>query len=110
MIRSKKILGLTDDAKLDKLLLTDDARQYLGIAIWHALCWIHEIRLYKKLNPVIDFHRFLLEKYISNLWDYYDKLNKYRDKPDEKVKEELEREFDKLFSKKTGYEELGTVM
>src|SRR3990170_6425605 len=37
---------------------------------------------------------------------YYDKLNKYRDKPDEKVKEELEREFDKLFSKKTGYEEL----
>ncbi len=102
----KKILGLTDDAKLDKLLLTDDARQYLGIAIWHALCWIHEIRLYKKLNPVIDFYRFLLEKHISNLWDYYDKLNKYREKPDEKVKEELEREFDMLFSKKTGYEEL----
>ncbi len=102
----KKILGLIDDAKLDKLLLTDDARQYLGIAIWHALCWIHEIRLYKKLNPVIDFHRFLLEKFISDLWDYYDKLNKYRDKPDEKVKEELGKEFDKLFSKKTGYEEL----
>jgi len=102
----KKILGLIDDTKLDKLLLTDDARQYLGIAIWHALCWVHEIRLYKKLNPVIDFHRFLLEKFISNLWDYYDKLNKYRDKPDEKGKEELEREFDKLFSKKTGYEEL----
>ena len=102
----KKILGLIDDAKLDKLLLTDDARQYLGIAIWHALCWIHEIRLYKKLNPVIDFHRFLLEKFISDLWDYYDKLNKYMDKPDEKAKEELGKEFDKLFSKKTGYEEL----
>ncbi len=102
----KKILGLTNDAKLNKLLLTDDARQYLGIAIWHALCWIHEIRLYKKLNPVIDFHRFLLEKFISDLWDYYDKLNKYRDEPDEKAKEELGREFDKLFSKKTGYEEL----
>jgi len=102
----KKILGLMDNAKLDKLLLTDDARQYLGIAIWHALCWIHEIRLYKKLNPVIDFHRFLLEKFISDLWDYYDKLNKYRDKPDQNAKEELGKEFDKLFSKKTGYEEL----
>jgi hypothetical protein len=102
----KKILGLIGDAKLNKLLLTDDARQYLGIAIWHALCWIHEIRLYKKLNPVIDFHRFLLEKFISDLWDYYDKLNKYRDKPDENTKEELGKEFDKLFSKKTGYEEL----
>jgi hypothetical protein len=102
----KKILGLLDDGTLDKILLSDDARQYLGIALWHALCWIHEIRLYKKLNPVLDYHRFLLEKFISNLWDYYDKLNKYRDKPDEKVKEELEKEFDKLFSKKTGYKEL----
>jgi hypothetical protein len=67
----------------------DDARQYYGIAMWHALCWIHEIRLCKKLNPVIEYHRLLLEKFISELWDYYEKLNDYWDKPDEKVKEEL---------------------
>ncbi len=102
----KKILGLTNDGKLDKKLITDDARQYLDIAMWHALCWVHEIRLFKKLNPVIDFHRFLLEKFISDLWDYYDKLNEYRDNPDEKVKEELEKQFDILLSKKTGYDEL----
>lgn len=102
----QKILGLLNDEMLEKILLSDDAKQYLGIAIWHALCWVHEIRLYKKLNPVIDYHRFLLEKFISNLWDYYDKLNEYRDKPDEKVKEELEKEFDTLFSKRTGYDEL----
>jgi hypothetical protein len=102
----QKILGIINDKMLEKILLSDDAKQYHGIALWHALCWIHEIRLYKKLNPVIDFHRFLLEKFISDLWDYYDKLNEYRDKPDEKVKEELEKEFDKLFSKKTGYDEL----
>jgi hypothetical protein len=41
----KKILGLMDDKTLEKILLSDDARQYLGIAMWHALCWIHEIRL-----------------------------------------------------------------
>jgi hypothetical protein len=102
----QKILGIINDKMLEKILLSDDAKQYHGIALWHALCWIHEIRLYKKLNPVIDFHRFLFEKFISDLWDYYDKLNEYRDKPDEKVKEELEKEFDKLFSKKTGYDEL----
>jgi hypothetical protein len=102
----QKILGLINDKMLEKILLSDDAKQYLGIAIWHALCWIHEIRLYKKLNPVIDFHRFLLEKFISDLWDYYDKLNEYKDKPDEKVKEELEKEFDRLLSTKTGYDEL----
>lgn len=102
----KKILGLMDDDTLEKILLSDDAKQYLGIAIWHALCWIHEIRLYTKLNPVIEYHRFLLNKFISNLWDYYDKLNEYRDKPDEKMKDELEKEFEKLFSKKTGYDDL----
>src|SRR5450756_3090335 len=95
-----------DDKTLEKILLSDDARQYLGIAMWHALCWIHEIRLCKKLNPVIEYHRLLLEKFISELWDYYDKLKDYRDKPDEKVKEELEKQFDELFSTITGYAEL----
>jgi hypothetical protein len=58
----QKILGLMDDKTLEKILISDDARQYLGIAMWHALCWIHEIRLCKKLNPVIEYHRLLLEK------------------------------------------------
>jgi hypothetical protein len=102
----KKILGLMDDETLEKILLSDDARQYYGIAMWHALCWIHEIRLCKKLNPVIEYHRLLLEKFISKLWDYYDKLDDYQDKPDEKVKEELEKQFDELFSTITGYAEL----
>src|SRR5659263_772476 len=35
-----------------------------------------------------------------------DKLNEYRDKPDETVKEELEKQFDELFSTITGYSEL----
>lgn len=102
----QKILGLLNDETLGKILLSDDARQYLGIAIWHSLCWVHEIRLHKKLNPVIEYHRLLLDKFISELWDYYHKLNDYRDKPDEKVKEELEKQFDELFSTKTGYVEL----
>ncbi len=36
-------------------MISDDARQYRDIAFYHALCWIHEIRPYKKLykNPII---------------------------------------------------------
>jgi hypothetical protein len=69
-ITIQKILGLLNDETLGKILLSDDARQYLGIAIWHSLCWVHEIRLHKKLNPVIEYHRFLLDNFISKLWDY----------------------------------------
>jgi hypothetical protein len=56
----KSILGLEKDEKMHKIMISDDARQYLGIAVYHALCWIHEIRLYKKLNPLIDYHRIQL--------------------------------------------------
>jgi uncharacterized small protein (DUF1192 family)/transposase-like protein len=102
----KGILGLEKDDKTDKIMITDDARQYLSIAIYHALCWIHEIRLYKKLNPVIDYHRTQLLYFIARLWDFYNELNKYRENPNEKEREKLEVEFDELFSTITGYEEL----
>ncbi|OIQ05754.1 MAG: hypothetical protein AUK59_02640 [Candidatus Altarchaeum sp. CG2_30_32_3053] len=54
MSKSKKeireILGLKENEQLDKILITDDAKQYYYIAILHALCWIHEIRPYRKLG------------------------------------------------------------
>ncbi len=100
------ILGLNDKEKLDKILISDDAKQFADIAIYHALCWIHEIRLYTKLNPVLEYHRIQLQVFIGLVWEFYDKLNKYREKPDNKLKVELEEEFDELFSIKTGYEDL----
>lgn len=46
----KHILGLKKDEKTDKIVISDDARQYQEIAVYHALCWIHEIRLYNTRN------------------------------------------------------------
>lgn len=102
----RRILGLKEGEKTDKILISDDARQFLEIAFYHALCWIHEIRLYKKLNPVLKYHSIQLQSFISAMWKLYDKLNKYRESLDENLKVELEKEFDELFSTKTGYEEL----
>ena len=102
----KGILGLEKDERTDKIMISDDARQYLDIAVHHALCWIHEIRHYRKLNPLIDYHRIQLREFLARVWAFYDRLNKYRENPDEKEKKKLEEEFDELFSTKTGYEEL----
>jgi hypothetical protein len=102
------ILGLEDKKgeKMDKIMISDDAGQFGKISLYHALCWIHEIRLYKKLNPHMDYHRDLLRKFLARVWAFYDMLDKYRENPDGKEKEKLEKEFDALFSTKTGYEEL----
>ena len=70
------IFGLEDGEKIDKILISDDAGQFDEIAVYHALCWIHEIRLYTKLNPHRGYHRDLLQEFLERLWGFYDKLNK----------------------------------
>jgi hypothetical protein len=102
----RKILGLLEGVLAPTPMTTDGARQYKGIAIWHALCWIHEIRFYKKLRPFLDFHRSILEKFMINLWDFYDLLRIYKSDPNINLKGEIEQEFDSLFTRTTGYIEL----
>ena len=102
----RKILGLLEGVYAPTPMTTDGARQYKGIAIWHALCWVHEIRFYKKLKPYLDFHRLILEKFMTNLWDFYDLLKVYKSNPNINLKGEIEREFDSLFTRTTRYIEL----
>src|SRR5262245_7540413 len=54
-----------------KLLLTDDAPQYNQITLYHPLCWVHDGRHYKKLNPIIIMHRKILNDFLEKYWDYY---------------------------------------
>jgi hypothetical protein len=55
---------------MDKIMISDDAGQFDDIAVYHALCWIHEILLYKKLNPHMDYHRDLLRKLLARVWAF----------------------------------------
>ena len=90
----RHIHGLKKDEKTDKIVISDDARQYQEIVVYHALCWIHEIRLYKKLNPLIDYHRVQLKikKFLTRVWAFYDLLDRFRKNPDEEDKGKLETE------------------
>jgi hypothetical protein len=47
-----------------------------------------------------------LKTFLDRYWDYYRKLSKFRIKPDSKVAEQLDDEFDPLFSTKTEYDQL----
>ena len=89
-----------------KILISDDAPQFHDITELRGLCWWHEARLFEKLHPFFDKHRRLLEDFIGKVWDYYERLAKYKENPSEKVKEELSADFDRLFSTVTGYDEL----
>lgn len=103
----KNILGLGEDEKIkDKVMITDDARQYFLVALLHALCWIHEIRHFIKLNPFLEINKKKLFEFLTEIWKFYKQLEEYKENPDELQKGLLGKRFDELFSTKTGYEQL----
>ena len=88
------------------ILLCDDAPQYKLLALLIAACWVHAGRHFKKLHPKIIYHQQLLDEFSTRFWAFYQKLKAYKQKPDVKTAQQLEKEFDTLFETKTGYQEL----
>ncbi len=89
-----------------QVLLTDDAPQFKQITNLLALCWVHDGRHYKKLEPVIPYHREQLNAFLDRYWDYYRKLLAFKAAPNETLATSLSSEFEALFTTKTGYEQL----
>lgn len=95
-----------NEDEIVNILVADDAPQFKLLTTFLALCWIHMGRHVKKLNPIVPQFKKELKNFQNEFWTYYGKLRKYQKKPrDAKIKK-LEKEFDDLFSTKTGYPEL----
>jgi hypothetical protein len=111
----KKIIhGIDDEKEIDtkplkpliKKLIADDAPQFKEISEYLGLCWIHEARHYEKMIPTIPHNKELVEDTINQIWEYYKELKKYKDYPTESDKIRLDNEFDKIFFRITGYDDL----
>jgi hypothetical protein len=94
------------DTPIVRLLVCDDAPQFNWLAEQLALCWVHEGRHYKKLIPAFVNHWKLLAEFRGKFWDYYDELLAYQKNPTPEERTRLEKEFDRLFSTRTGYDHL----
>ena len=88
------------------ILLSDDAPQFKKLTLDKALCWIHEGRHYNRLDPVVPLNVKILNEYKTDFWDYYGDLLKYKENPTPEKAENLSVEFNRIFSKKTGYDDL----
>jgi len=94
------------DIPVVKVLLSDDAPQFKKLTEEQALCWIHDGRNYKKLEPVVPLHKKELEDFRSEYWNYYRKLLQFKENPTPENSEQLSTDFDLLVSRKTNYEAL----
>ena len=88
------------------VLITDDAKEYVQLALFRMLCWIHDARYYNKLTPLIDCHRQELENFKKRYWDFYDLLKQYKQNPSEEFKSIIEHKFDTIFTPNTSYFDL----
>ena len=89
-----------------EVLLTDDAPEYAKIALFHALCWVHDARYYNKLTPSIAILENKLEIFKAAYWNFYQKLLQYKTLPASKQQQQrakIEKAFDKLFDQTTRY-------
>lgn len=86
-----------------RLLLCDDAPQFPGLTPDLALCWVHDARHYRKLQPHLPCFATLLHAFEAKYWGYYKRLLAYREHPTAKARAELWTEFDTLFVAETGY-------
>lgn len=89
-----------------QVLLSDDAPQFKQLTGEQALCWIHDGRNYKKMEPIVPMYKKELENFRSGYWDYYRKLLLFKECPTQEKAEKLTDDFDVLFSTKTNYQTL----
>lgn len=91
------------DGPVVRLLVCDDAGQFTWLTEDLALCWVHEGRHYKKLDPFLPQHRAEVARFLTDFWTYYDELLAYRQQPTVTERARLEAAFDTLVGQETGY-------
>lgn len=76
-----------------------------GLKVKHKqLCWVHEIRHYKKLFPFFNPHQKLQEQILIQWSNFYHLAKHYRDDPTKEKRQELEKQFDRITSQTTGFD------
>jgi hypothetical protein len=94
------------DFPVVKTLLSDDAPQFKLLTLYLALCWVHDGRHYKKLNPILPIYQEILHDFLGQYWKYYGELLKYQKKPTAEKKLWLSEEFKRIFTTVTNYDDL----
>jgi hypothetical protein len=92
------------------ILMSDEARQYEAVTPEQALCWVHEGRHYKKLSPYLAHHQKQRHAFLTQFWEFYQTLQRYRADPTLDRAQALRADFETLFSTETGYAALDTLI
>ena len=92
----------------DLVILSDGAEQFNLLA--HAACWVHAERPLVRLIPYNEAHRAVIAGVRQQLWELYQDLQAYREKPARTQQAVLEARFDTLCEQQTVYPSINNVL
>ena len=98
------------DMYVGQPLVSDDAGQFKILGFLHGLCWLHAERSLRKLVPRSPREQEAIEHVRDAVWKYYQRLRAYREAPTPKRRAGLERDFDRLFQRRTGFADLNEAL
>jgi hypothetical protein len=90
------------------VILSDGAGQYDILA--HAACWIHAERPLARLIPYSEEHRAAIATVRGQIWELYQDLKGYRQRPEPSRRADLEGRFDALCGQRTGFPSIDGVL
>jgi hypothetical protein len=89
-------------------VLSDGAPQF--DLLRHASCWVHAERPLTRMVPYHEAHRAVVETMRQQIWELYQELKAYRQRPDAAQKPLLEARFDAFCDQQTGYPSIDAVL
>jgi len=92
----------------ETILMSDAAGNFKFMGHNHQLCWVHEIRHYRKLEALTDVHRELKDQILAIFYDFYKKLKLF--KKGLVSKTEIQADFNHITGIKTGFAALDGVL
>ncbi len=90
------------------ILVSDAAGNFKFMGHNHQLCWVHEIRHYRKLEAHTPAHIALREQVLTILYDFYKKLKLFKQGLVSKL--DIEKDFEFIMKIKTGFVALDTLI
>jgi hypothetical protein len=82
------------------VILSDGAGPY--DVLLHAACWIHAERPLARLIRYSEEHRAAIAKVRGQIWELYQDLRGYRQRPEPSRRQDLEARFDAMCAERTG--------
>jgi len=101
--------GLIEHGVAPGLVVLSDGAGQFDVLV-HASCWVHAERPLARLVPYGEAHRQAIELVRSQVWELYQDLKLYQQRPDRGGAEALRYRFDFLVGQQTGFPSVNQVL